>query len=1033
MIRNLLSLLLLFGYATSFAQKSITGQVTDENGIPLLNASVTVKETGAGVSTNAEGRYTIQLTASAKTLVFSYVGRKTQNEKIENRTVIDVSLAVDAGAVGEEVVVVAYGNQRRSSFTGTASTVKAEAIENRPVTSFEKALQGQAPGITVQSASGQPGASSTVRIRGVGSFTASNSPLYVLDGVAITEGDLLQSGFTGNVLSTLDPRDIESVTVLKDATAAGLYGSRAANGVVAITTKKGKAGKSSVNFTANNGFSSIAANRHSIMNGQEYFKYWWDYYYGQNIANGTTPEAAALAANTSTIAAFNSNPYSTAQPYGASGVINPGVSLLFDTDWRNAVLQQGRTEDYSVAVSGGNDKTKFYLSGGYVSQKGVVIASDFKRYSMKLNIENATTSFLRLGVNTTLGYTDQNTAPGGGGAANPIRFSEQAASVYPLYLLDADGRPIADPAGGYRYFYRTPIALDYNPVGLGKKNVYNARTVRGITSGFAEISFLKDFKIKSLGTIDFVDILETQYYNPVNGDGAGVKGRTIKYRPRDITLTITNTLSYDKNFSDHSVSVLLGQEAVKSRYENVIANGTGFPFDGIIELASASTPVDVSSSIRERRIYSLFSRVNYDYADKYYVTGSVRRDGSSVFGDESKYGVFWTVGGGWRIGKENFLANAYWLDELKLKASYGISGNDRIGEYQRLGLYGTGWNYGGNPGITYSQLANPLLRWEQNKVLDVGIELAVAKKIRAEFTYFTRLSSDVLFSQPLSYLTGFASVITNLANIKNSGFEGMIEATIIDNKNFKWVSSVNLTTTKNVIQKMTVDSIIQTNLRWKVGKDRYQWYIRDWAGVDPTDGAPTWYMDEVVGGVATGKKITTKNWNTATRYEMGSSLPKFYGGFNNNFTFQNIDLSILTFFSVGAKIYDVSMAQLMHGGANPGYQLSTFAFNAWKEPGQLTDVPKFVPRNTDLASSTSSRFLVDGSYLRLKNIALGYRLPKLVLDRLGVASFRVFVSAENVATFAKHKGMDPEVAIGGTSENNVPIVKTFTVGVNVGF
>lgn len=1028
----LITMLLFVGVFVNGQNRTISGKVTNESGIPLANVSILVKGQNIGTTSNQDGSYSLSVPANAKTLVFSSIGLNAEEVHILNHSIINVTLKQKDNSL-EEIVMVAYGSQKKSAFTGSASTVKAEVLENRPVSSFEKALQGQATGITVQSASGQPGAASTVRIRGVGSFSASNTPLYVLDGVAITTGDFTQAAQTADVLSTLDPRDIESITVLKDATAAGLYGSRAGNGVVVITTKKGKAGKSSINFSANNGFSSIAVDRHPLMNGKQYFKYWWDYYYNDRITAGDNPTLAAEKANSLTISNLLANPFNNPQPFGANGELNSGVLQLYDTDWRDAVLNQGHTQDYSISVSGGTDKTKFYLSGGLFDQKGIVLASDFKRYSTKFNLENNATSFLKVGVNTTLSYTDQNTPAGAGGAANPIRFSELVSNVYPLYQLDAQGAPVVDPSGGFFYNYNTIVVKDYNPVGLSKKNIYNAKTIRGIVSPFLELSFLKDFKLRTIGTADLIDILETQYYNPVNGDGAGVKGRTYKFRPRDLTLTITNTLSYAHKFGRHNLDVLGGQEAVKFRYENIYANGTTFPFDGIVELASAATPVTTYSSITEKRIYSLFSRLNYDFDSRYYLTGSLRRDGSSIFGEDSRFGTFWTVGGGWRLGNEKFLSNASWIDELKLKGSYGISGNDNIGRYARLGLYSTGNNYNGQPGITYSQLENRNLHWEQNDVLDIGLEGSFLNRFRIELTYFSRWSKDILFAQPLSYLTGFSTITTNLATMKNTGVEAMVEATIVSNKTFNWVASANITTTNNVIQKMNVDSLLSGNQRWKVGKDRYQWYIREWAGVDPATGKPTWYMDEVVGGTPTGKRITTNDWNSATRYENGSALPKYYGGINNSFSYKGFDLSVLTFYSIGGKIYDADLAQQMHGGANPGSQLTTQAFESWKKPGDVTNVPRFVSKNTDLGNNTSTRFLFDGSYMRLKSITLGYSFSRDLLSKIHVANARLYVSGENLATWAKHKGMDPEVSISGNADNEIPIVKTISLGLKIGF
>ncbi|ANE53567.1 hypothetical protein SY85_17580 [Flavisolibacter tropicus] len=959
-------------------------------------------------------------------MVFTYVGYQTLERQVSGNNV-SVQLSQGENALSE-VVVVAYGTQKKESFTGSISTIKSDVIKERPVSSFDKALQGAAAGVTVQSVSGQPGAATTVRIRGVGSFSASSSPLYVVDGVAITTGDFTQSAQTANVLSTLNPSDIESISVLKDASAASLYGSRAANGVIVITTKRGRSGKTKINVSGSQGWSSIAVDKHDVMTTQQYFKYWWDYYYATRIAAGDAPATAATKANASTITNLSANPYNNANPYDANGNLNSGVNALYDNNWTDAATRQGLTKDYGINLSGGNDKTKFFISGNYFNQKGIVLASDFKRYSARVNVENQTTDYLKLGVSSTLAYTDQNTPPGAGGAANPIRFADIVSNVYPLYRLDAAGAPIVDPTGGFVYNYRTPVVFDYNPVGLAKKNIYNAQTARAILNSFAEISFLKDFKFKTQGGVDFIDLLETQYYNPTNGDGSGVKGRTNKYAPRDLTLTLTNTLAYDKTFGIHGVNVLLGQEAIKMRYDNLIAGATGFPGEGIVELGAAATPSQAFSQVTEKRIASYFSRVNYSLLDRYFVSGSVRRDGSSVFGSDNRNGTFWSAGAAWRISKENFLNGVDWVNDLKLRGSIGISGNDNIARYGRLDLYSIGNSYGGSAGTSYSQLGNPGLQWEANKVKEIGVEFGLFKRVKGEVSYFERGSSGILFDKPLSYTTGFSTILTNLANMKNYGVEGMVDVRVLDKKDFNWNVSLNMTSYKNRIQKMTTDSIIQGNLRWKVGSDRYQYYMREWAGVDPADGKPMWYMNEV----ATGKKITTKDWNAASRYENGSSLPKFFGGITNKFEYKGFDATVFVFFNVGGKIYDFTLSQQMHGGANRGQTLANQSFNAWKKAGDVTDVPRFVDRNTDLGNNASTRFLFDGSYARLKNLNIGYTLPKSVLDRAKISNARFYIQAENYFTWAKHKGMDPEVGIDGTNNNDIPNIKTLTVGLNLG-
>ncbi len=1025
----------VLSYFNAIAQnKTITGKVVDaDDGLPLPGVSIKLKGTTQVTQTTGQGTFSISVPQNAEALILSYVGYTEQEVKITGQT-LTIRLVSSAKNL-QDVMVIGYGTVKKENFTGSAAVVKEDVFKDRPVTSFEKVLQGAAAGVQVTSVSGQPGATSTVRIRGVGSFTASSTPLYVVDGIAITNGDLSSVAQTSDVLSSINPNDIASVTVLKDATAAAIYGSRAANGVVLITTKQGKAGQTKLNLSSSTGYSYQAVDKHEVMDATQYYKTFWDVYYAQRLAAGLAPDAAATAANGLTNAKLVVNPYNTANPYAANGVLANGASLLYDTDWRDEVLRRGVTKNIDLSASGGNDRSKFFVSGGYFEQNGIVIRSDFKRYSGKFNFNTDVTDFLKVGINNSLTRTEQNTPAGSTGSDNPVNFADQTANIYPLYVRDANGNIVYDATGNPVYNYINPVTPDFNPVGLSKLNEYNTITNRVITSPYAEVRFLKDFVAKSMVGVDYINNRERQFYNMEHGDGVSVKGRAYRYSKEDVTVTFQNTLTYNKTFNQHNLDVLLGQEAYRSKRDFNYSQVTGFPFPGTNEQIAASTPSTVQSYYTQQRFASYFSRLQYNYAGKYYLSGSLRRDGSSVFGNDNKYGTFYSVGGGWRIGRENFLKDVNWIDELKLRASYGTSGNDRIDRYAAQGLYGLGKNYEGQSGINYVQLENVNLKWEQNSTLDIGVEFAFLKgKISGEASYYKRGSKGLLFDQPLTRLTGFDNLTTNLASMDNYGVEILLNGNPIKTKDFDWNISFNITSNRNKINAMTQNEVVDGTKRWKVGADRYQWYLRDYAGVDPADGRPMWYTDEIVNGQATGNRITTKNWSTATRYDgLGSSLPKFTGGFNNTFRYREFDLSVFTYFSTGAKIYDTLYGNLMHSGGSVGKQLSIDNYNSWQKPGDITDVPRFVINNTDLGNNQSTRFLYDGSFMRVKNITLGYSLKKNWLETIHLSNVRVYLMAENPFTLAKHKGMDPESALTGLTDNDIPNVKTFTLGLNVGF
>ena len=1036
-LRNLFVLMLIASSAIA-QDRTVTGTVTaKEDGLPLPGVSIKVKGTTTGTQTGADGKFSLKVSPEAKVLQFTFVGYTTKEVNLGSSSQINVVLVTDAKQLGE-IVVVGYGTATKQSFTGSASVVTAEVLENRPVTSFEKALQGAVAGVTVQSVSGQPGASSTVRIRGVGSISASATPLYVIDGIPISSGDFSLAATTSDVLSTLNPNDIESISVLKDASAGSIYGSRAANGVILITTKKGKSGSTKFNTSINTGYSDIAVQKHQTLDASQYFKQYFDHYYQTNITAGRTPDAAALAANTSTRAILNVNPYNTTNPYVFSNIAGPvlaqNAALYYDTDWRDAVTNRGITKNVNVSAQGGNESTKFFVSGGYFDQKGIILASDFKRYSSKLNLSNQVNKSINIGMNNTLSYTDQNTPAGAGGAANPIRFTDLLAPVYSLYVRDANGIPVKNPDGSPVYNYQNPISVQFNPVGLSEKDEYITRVGRGIINPFAEISFLKSFRFKTNAAVDYINTRERLFYNPDAGNGTAVKGRVERYSVQDVTVTLSNTLAYENKFGLHDVSGLIGQEAYRSKYDRLQASITNLPL-GIPEIAAGSTAGLPIGYYTQKRLSSYFGKLSYSYNDKYFLQASYRRDGSSVFGFENRWGDFYSIGTAWRISQEKFLANVKWIDELKVRASYGTSGNDQIGRYEAQGLFGLGFNYNGQSGISYSNLANPALKWEQNTQLDLGLEFSLFNgRLDGEVSYYNRAADGLLYAKPLSFTTGFSSITTNLAGIENKGFDILLNGVPVKTDGFEWRVSANLTTNKNVITKLTDKEVISGTKRLKVGSDIYQWYLRDYAGVDAADGAPTWYRD-VLGtdGKPTGERTTTKVYNQATQYDSGSSLAKFTGGFTNNFRYKRFDLTAFVFFSYGAKVYDSYYSSLSHAGSINGQNLSVDVYNSWKKPGDVTNIPKFMPTNTALGASTSTRFLVDGSYMRLKNLTLGYDVDKALARKIGVSSARIFVGGENILTLAKHKGLDPEVSITGLTSFDIPNVQTWSLGLNIGF
>ena len=632
----------------------------------------------------------------------------------------------------DEVTVIAYGTAKKNSLTGSVATIKSSDMEKLPVTSFEKALQGLSPGLQIASVSGQPGSSTQVRIRGIGSMSASSTPLYVIDGVAIEAANLSEVantskyGTSANPLSNLNPNDIESITILKDASAASLYGSRAANGVILITTKQGKKGQAKVSFKAQMSSSKLPSGGYNLMNASEHYALYYGGFYNNNIAKGMSSEEASAAANKSTQSMYGRNPYNVANPLDASGDLTSGAQLMIDTDWLDEVFRTGMSQEYDISVNGGNEKSKYFISMGYMNQEGIVIGSDFERYSGRANVSTEIKPWFSMGINSTFSLAKQNTPVGGGGGASPLTNGIFLPNAVPVYDLDENFQMQYDENGKPLYNFKNPIFQDMNVISFAQTDKYATNTYRVLVNPYVDFNFYGVHWKTSL-SYDYINLDETQWYNAEHGNGKAAQGRLYKYAIWNNTFGLTSTLNYNFNIKeDHHFSVLAGYEIYNKEYKRTYAQGTKFPIGGLTELNVAATPQEVGSVTGKERMLSYFGRLNYDYQNKYFASFSIRSDGSSRFAPGHRYGTFWSVGLNWRISEENFMKDITWLDDLKLRASYGTSGNktsDYLYGYQAF--YEGGANYNGESGFRHSQLANPDLSWEKSKNFNVGLDFAV--------------------------------------------------------------------------------------------------------------------------------------------------------------------------------------------------------------------------------------------------------------------------------------------------------------------
>ncbi|OFY41515.1 MAG: hypothetical protein A2X18_06700 [Bacteroidetes bacterium GWF2_40_14] len=1053
-IRLLLAtLLLVAGNVLSAQTLQVTGTVTDAtDGSPVIGASVRIQGTTSGTVTNLDGKYSIAATRGA-ILEFSFIGMKTELVTVGNFSVINVKLQQDAMLL-EDVLVVAYGTVKRSSYTGSAAVVKKEQIEKIQSTNLTKSLAGAVAGVQVVGGSGQPGSSASIRIRGIGSVYSSSAPLYVVDGAAY-DGDI-------NAIGT---DDIESISVLKDAAAAALYGSRGANGVIMVTTKKGKVGKTSVTAKVNIGATSRSVPEYDRVGPQKYYEYMWEGWKNARVIAGGMTDAAARAqasgATSSGIVAKLGyyNPFNVAadQVVGIDGKLNASAKLLYQDDWIDALSQAGLRQDYNVSVNGGSDNTTYFSSFGYIKEKGYVKWSDYDRFTGRVSMVSKVNKWFKIEAGLS-GYSANQSGflAEGTYTTNPFYYGRMMGPIYPIYQRDAegkiinmsDGSPAYDMGGGssvYKWAGHTrPYAPNSNLIVTlpldNRSNTRNQLSAR--VSG--EFTFLKDFTLKISGSTDISNIYKTTYQNNQFGDAEGVSGRSTKDYLKTNSYTFNQVLTYNKTFGEHNINILAGHENYQLRDNNLWATRTGFKIlsneliAGSVAEGSAST-----NNIYTQEGY--FGQASYSLQNKYFLSASYRYDGTSRFASQSRWGGFWSLGASWRLKQESFLADINFVDDLKFKFSYGQQGNDDIRNtdgtvnyYGYQSLYSIDDRNNGNyNGSLYAQLPNPDLKWEKNANLNVGIEFSLWNRLRGQVEYFQRQSSNLLFQVPLPQSTGISTKWANIGTMKNNGFEITLSGDIVKANKFKWTLDINATGYKNEITKMPLDpagkpqEIISGTKKLSVGHSVYDFWLRDYAGVDATDGSALYYKDiKDTDGNVTGKE-TTKDQNAASYYYKGSSIPDLYGGITNTIRAYGFDLSLFVTFQLGGKIYDTNYAALMHPGAF-GSAMHVDIADRWTPENTKTNVPRLQNAYT-AATAASSRWLVSASYLSFRNVTLGYTIPAKLLKKLDIASVRIYATGDNLALFAARKGLDPQQTFNGTADHTYIPSKIVSLGLNITF
>ena len=997
----MLFVLLILNFSIVQAQeKTITGTVTDQNGLPLPGVSVVVNGTTKGTQTDFDGKYTIEVNAG-QNLIFSYVGQKTVSRVVGASDVINVQMEEDAQAL-DEVVVVAYGSQSKKKVVSSISTIDNESIKDIQAESPQDFLQGQASGVQVLSSSGILGSAPVIKIRGVASITSGGRPLFVIDGVPLGDNFLTnnQGAVQGlNPLASINPNDIENISVLKSASATAIYGSRGSNGVVLITTKKGRGdGNVRVNLDINTSFSEVTDN-YDLLNGDQFREFVsLASQNGGGFGPGTTPDDPRL---------------------------QPGNNF----DWVDAVFRTAFSTNYNISISGGGEKTTYFVGTTFQNQEGILIGNDLNRTSLRVNVNSKVKPWLTVGTNANISLNEFDRTP----AENAFAAPYTAAGLQRPFVLptDAEGN-----------FVNTGQVT--NVLAQEQLNLNIANTTRITANAFAEVELFKGFKIKSDIGVDRVST-EQQARNVDLLTPGGFASNSINQQNR---LILTNTASYNNAFGKHSVNFIGGISYEEDDIRSIAVAGTGFLADDLRNVESASTFTTTFSSGDGSRLFSLFARGVYDYSNgKYVLEGSIRRDGSSRFGENNRFGIFWSGAFGWNISDEPFMEDVSWIKDLKFKTSIGTAGNNRIGRFQALGTFRTGGNpngaFNGTPGIVFNRLQNPDLQWESSITYDFGISASFFnRRLTVSAEYYNKTTDDLILNVPLRVDAnlGQGGVFQNIGELENRGVDIDITSVNIDTGDFKWTTNFNIGFNTNEITSLpetsTVDNLGRrfvggsANQRAIEGESLNTFFLVRFNGINPQTGDAEWL--DANGNVTLAP-------TAQDRVIVGDANPDFTGGIRNTFTYKNWELSTLANFQYGNEIY--LNTRIFTESTINTFNKTTRLLNIWQQPGDNAFVPSVSSPTFRTFQQRSTQQLEDGSYLRLKNVTLAYRLPQSLLEKTFLTGVRFYATATNLITLKSDglDGFDPEITRSTGNQANgeefftVPQASTITLGVNVNF
>jgi TonB-linked SusC/RagA family outer membrane protein len=1029
-------------------KRMLTGTVVDDSGSPVIGATVMEEGSSNGTTTDTNGHYSLRC-ADSGTLVFSFIGYVTQKIKPGARTVVNVKLQEVVKQL-DEVMVVAYGTAKKSSYSGSAALVKQDALKDVPVTTFENALSGKVSGLQITNTSGQAGAAPNIRIRGIGSMNASNEPLYVVDGVPVSSGSVGQMSSyiysTNNVMNSLNPEDIESISVLKDAAASSLYGSRAANGVILITTKKGKEGKPSVNFNFSVGFTpSWATDNYEAASNDEQVKMLYMVLHDYKTSNGSTDDVANAYALKTLNKKFNKHGYQfTTSDTGLNADViisdydNSGRAGHY-FDWNKAYFRTATYQNYDFSVSGASPTTSYYTSFSYTKDEGRIKINSFNRYSGRVNLDTKIGKFLEAGTNvavsrtSTSGYNDTR-------STGDNLFMQTRNLLWGMYWPTdyKTGEPWTSRYGSYAY-----NALYYDTQ-WENSSVNNKLSANETVT----LYLLPELNVRSIFSYDNTNVKDHLYYSALHHSASSENGEVNEMRTTYEKMVSSTTANYSQMFGLHSLQAMVGFEAEKNKTDFTRATGTNLPTSTLHTISTAGS-YSASGYNWGNSMVSLLSKVDYNYNEKYYASASYRRDGSSRLSKSSRWGDFWSVAASWNIAREAFMESVPTISSLKLRASYGVNGTLPTNNYGYMNLVTYSDKYMGQPGGTLSTIADNNLAWETSYTYNIGIDFGILKdRIRGTIEYYNRTSKNLLQDVPISTVTGFSSTLRNIGRINNNGLEVELNADIIRRHDFTWSASANASFISSKVKKLYQGADIiwydptgdddRAQYVYREGESTLAFYGYEWAGVDKTNGKSVYYVNDpsssTAGDFVYNGRGATYDYNNANFAIIGNAVPDVYGGLNTSLTYKGIDMNLNFTYKIGGSLYDGAYKDV----ADDGYyweriRAKSYYKNMWTTTNTNGSQPQIRGVDLEDAIQYSSRHIFNASYLRLKSMSIGYTLPVVWTRKVWIERARVFFNTTNLLTFSRYKEADPEVNDYGTRGWETPLGKSFVFGIDLKF